>query len=62
MLKVTISQMTLTIFVGVVAHYTICGIDNGVPQLPQTVKVLWLGDYSLEWDCFMFESHKLVLF
>ena len=35
-----ISQRTLTIFVGVVAlryqHHTTSGVDNGVPQLPQT--------------------------
>ena len=42
-IRIQSSQRTLTMFVGVVAlryqHRTthvVCGVDNGVPQLPQT--------------------------
>ena len=39
------SQMTMTMFVGVVAlRYVLCGVDNGVSQLPQNTVSLFSFD------------------
>ena len=48
-------------FVGVVAHFTInteCGVDSGVPQLPQTLSELFYSELWLFFfgSKFLFDS------